>query len=149
LNPQRPFWRRAYENEAWALRKLTGLLRFPALIAVNPDQGMLVMTNIGERLTGENLPPDWEKQRDEILGTLRAHGVQHNDIKPSELLVKDGKIRLCDFGWATPYGEPVPEDYSELGVGATYRAPHGYDDAWSLTKALEEIRDARGSLSLS
>ena len=47
-----------------------------------------------------NLPSDWEAQRDNIISVLEKNNCRHNDIKPDEIIVYDGKIKLVDFAWA-------------------------------------------------
>ena len=62
----------------------------------------------GERINKYNLPCDWEKQRDFIMFTLKNYNCRHNDIKPEEILVYNGKIKLIDFGWAHEFNEKNP-----------------------------------------
>ena len=36
-----------------------------------------------------------------MVHRLRVLNVSHNDIKDSEMFIKEGKLYLLDFGWAT------------------------------------------------
>jgi predicted Ser/Thr protein kinase len=62
----------------------------------------LFITNYcGERVNKGNIPADYKKQAQEILDDLKKLNIKHNDIKKEEILVKNNKIYLVDFGWAS------------------------------------------------
>lgn len=63
------------------------------------------MTNVGDRINKDNIPDDAIEQITKILTDLNSLGIEHNDIKDEEILVKDGKLHLCDFGWASINGD--------------------------------------------
>lgn len=44
-----------------------------------------------------------------ILGSLVAEGIRHNDLRPQNLMWRDGKLYCFDFGRATWYDEPLGE----------------------------------------
>ena len=57
------------------------------------------MEYAGTPINKANAPKDWKEQLTKILADLVKEGINHNDIKHTEVLVKDGKIYLIDFGW--------------------------------------------------
>ena len=44
------------------------------------------------------------------------------DLKPSNLLIKDGILKIADFGLARLY-DLLPKEYTENAVTLCYRAP--------------------------
>lgn len=68
-----------------------------------------------------NQKKDLAKQLLKAVALLREKRVVHRDIKPNNILVKDGKLCLCDFGIAKKleWDEPL---YSPKGT-ESYRAP--------------------------
>lgn len=95
-----------YQREVFVLRKLNSL-DFdwcPKLIECNDEHRYIVTTYCGDEINNENKPIDTQTQLVNILYSLRQHGFKHNDIKQSEILVKNNKIYLCDYGWCTLNG---------------------------------------------
>ncbi len=98
------------------------------------------MSYCGENLTKDNMPSDAIDQLADILLALQTQGVSHNDIKPTELCVLDGKIRLLDLEWASSPGNPPPAGANgPKDIGGKFRSPAGYYDAYSLLKSLNAI----------
>jgi eukaryotic-like serine/threonine-protein kinase len=66
----------------------------------------------------------------DAIAYAHAHGVLHQDIKPSNLLVNDeGKVKLLDFGLSamlTPHGDG---SFTRIGVSSAYAAPEVFDGA--------------------
>ena len=75
---------------------------YPKLLYYDDDKKLLVFQKVGVPVTFKNAPHDLKEQFNKILMDLQSVNVQHNDIKPGELLVDHNrKIYLCDFGWAS------------------------------------------------
>ena len=68
----------------------------------------LVTSYVGEPLRPESLPSNYQAQYSTILNDMKSVRVSHNDIfRPGhklELHVKDGRLSVVDFGWATVNG---------------------------------------------
>jgi serine/threonine-protein kinase len=66
----------------------------------------------------------------DAVGYAHAHGVLHQDIKPSNLLVTDaGQVKLLDFGLSamlTPYGDG---GFTRIGVSSAFAAQEVFDGA--------------------
>jgi hypothetical protein len=109
-----------YENE----KKWLNQLKYTDIIAqpIHFDDINRIITTeyVGEKINKYNIPVDWEKQRDEIISILEKHNCRHNDIKPDEIIVYDGKIKLIDFGWANELNKPNPNNWPE-GLGCKFR----------------------------
>lgn len=88
------------------------------------------------------------KQILQALEFLHDHWIMHRDLKPSNILYDNkGSIKLCDFGLARHFGEPLG-NYTPLVVTLYYRAPElllGAEkyspaiDMWSLGCIMAEI----------
>lgn len=79
---------------------------------------------------------------------LHANFVMHRDLKTSNLLLNNqGELKICDFGLARKYGDPL-RPYTHLVVTLFYRAPElllGQDtysaaiDMWSVGCIMAEL----------
>lgn len=60
------------------------------------------MSYVGKRVEKETLPKDYRAQLQQIIDDMHSVGVGHNDAVKSygvwEVMVKDGKLYLVDFG---------------------------------------------------
>ncbi len=69
------------------------------------------------------------KQVCEALQFAHAHGIVHRDIKPSNIiLMRDGRIKLADFGLATALEPGEGDELDASGAGGTpaYAAPEQF-----------------------
>lgn len=72
----------------------------PKLINYDFKNKIIMMSYCGVPINNYNKPLDYRIQLINILKTLKKYNIQHNDIKKREILIKNDKIYLCDFGWA-------------------------------------------------
>ena len=79
---------------------------FPTQVAFDDARRTIVTEWAGEPLDASNAPEDVVAQTEAILGRLSAAKCRHNDIKPEDLLVRDGRVVLADYGWASPLDAP-------------------------------------------
>ena len=128
-----------YTRELKWMNALKEFHRVPNLRAAIPKDMMLVMDYMGEPLTKDNTPLDWREQVQYIVQQLKWYGCAHNDIKPADLLVMDGKINLIDFGWALGIDEEVPKSWPQC-LGEEFRVGvHDFDDEYSMIKSIESV----------
>lgn len=124
-----------YENEfKWLnILKDTGIV--PKIITHSEGE-YIIMEYYGPRLNKSNCPKNIDEQIENILKILQKHNCRHNDIKPTELLVRKGKLGLCDFGWAYELDKDNPKNWPG-GLGGSFRDPGGSNDDYSIRKSLE------------
>ena len=76
---------------------------FPQLVEHTPDY--IIMRYIqGQPWSKETAPPDARAQLENILAILESKKLNHNDINHNQLMVRDSKIVLVDFGSSTLEG---------------------------------------------
>lgn len=116
------------------LRRLSGSARTPEII---DRYGRVIVSNyLGEPVRQHNLPDDWELQAEDILAVLKDASCCHNDIKCDNLVVRDGRISIIDFNWATPAGAPIPRNWPTQ-LGRQHRIDiHKFDDRRAIYAAL-------------
>ena len=130
-----------YENEKkWlTVMKSTGIVAKPIHF---DDKTRTVTTEyVGEKVNKRNLPDNWEQQRDFIICQLKTHNCRHNDIKPDELIVHDGKIKLIDFGWAHELNKKNPDSWPTC-LGGEFKCnqpDRDHDDLCSFNKSIQHI----------
>ena len=85
------------EREVYWLTKLKDTGFVPKLLRVNGLS--LYLEYIGSVISKDNIPKNADKQILQILLTLNEYNCLYNDWKPENVLVKNGKLYLIDFGW--------------------------------------------------
>lgn len=123
------------DNEERILSKISSI-HFPRCISKN--EGELSIEDCGEQLTVDNLPSDWKTQLIEILMDLRTNSIQHRDIKPDNIFVKDGVIKLIDFGWSKLSDEEDTVSPPAC-LGYPFRASWGWDDNYSMRQVIKQL----------
>ena len=99
------------------------------------------MTYSGESISKENIPDNWKTQCSNILDVLDSKNCSHNDIKPEDILVHEGKLKLIDFGWASKIGDDIPSNWPTC-IGGNFRhSSEKFDDSYSLFKSMESINE--------
>lgn len=77
------------------------------------------------------------KQLLEGVAAMHTHWVLHRDLKTSNLLFNNqGILKICDFGMARPFGEPV-EPYSPKVITQWYRPPELFLGARKYSKDVD------------
>ncbi len=128
-----------FENEVFWLEKMASFDRVPNLVSSDKRKKKIVMNYVGSMITNGNIPKNWKDQAEEIILGLKKHKCSHNDIKPSEIMVIDNKLRLIDFGWSTRIGEPIPKKWPR-GLGSKYRlADHKFCDRHALYASIRFV----------
>lgn len=123
------------DNEEKILSKASSI-HFPKIISRN--DGELTIEDCGESLNEENLPKDWKEQLIKILFDLKKNNIQHRDIKPDNLMVKDGIIKLIDFGWAK-FEDEEDKISPPSCLGYPYRPSWGWDDNYSMKQIIKQL----------
>lgn len=93
------------EREVCVLKLLQRFPWAPRLLSWTKDS--ISMSYCGNRVTKSTLPKDWQQQLEIFLKDMKSVGVRHNDIfkrKEWEVMVKDDRLYIVDFGWATVNG---------------------------------------------
>jgi len=129
-----------YKNEKKWLLKLGKSKYFPTLLYYNDNLRLLVTTDMGIELSKQHVKNiNIIQQVNNLLQELKMYNCRHNDIKPSELVFKNGTINLVDFGWAHEYNESNPDDWPEC-LGAEFKGDI-YDDEYSIYKSIHYIQE--------
>ncbi|MBN8214949.1 MAG: serine/threonine protein kinase [Xanthomonadales bacterium] len=66
----------------------------------------------------------------DAIAYAHAHGVLHQDIKPSNVLVTDdGHVKLLDFGLSAIVAPQGDRGFTRIGVSSAYAAPEVFEGA--------------------
>lgn len=105
-----------FERELYWLMSFKDYSRVPNIMSYGKNYNgspYIVMEYKGVRITKDNKPYDYDEQLEDIKITLRNFNCKPMDIKlDEELLVLNGKISVCDFGWCPT----LNDDYTLGGV---------------------------------
>lgn len=111
-------------------------VHFPRVYGHNVAERTITIEHCGEPLTVDNIPDDWRVQLPEILVDLGE--IMHRDIRFDNLMIKDGIIKLIDFGWAKfSYEVELKEPPSCLGF--PNKCSTGFSDAYSMRRVVKQI----------
>lgn len=123
------------ENEYKLLVSVTSK-HFPEVYSIN--DGVLEMEDCGVSIL-DSVPDDWEPQLLEIVNDLANNNLQHRDIRLDNLMVKNGIIKLIDFGWAKKLDEKEEKPPPSC-LGIPNRPSWGFDDAFSIRSVMKQIQ---------
>ena len=90
------------------LQKCTPVAQFPkAKLLILPDGG----TSLEKLPKSSQIGATLVAMRNLLVGLQKLHaaGYAHMDIKPDNIVLKDGKARYIDFGLSRKFGEPIPD----------------------------------------
>lgn len=110
---------------------------FPKAYSLDIEAREIEIEDCGTPLL-DALPDDWKFQLAEIVRELASASVTHRDIKLDNLMVKDGIVKLIDFGWAIKSGEKEDKEAPSC-LGFPNRPSWGFDDIYSMNRVIKQI----------
>jgi len=84
-------------NEIYWLNKFSKYNFSPKILKIDYKKKSIHITNVGNKISKNNLPKNWVKQLNEILTILKNNNCFHGDIKPDNLMVQNNTLKLIDF----------------------------------------------------
>jgi hypothetical protein len=88
-----------FMNEIKCLNLLLNVDHFPRILNVDYDNFSIYMDYCGKRM--DKVPIDWKKQMNKIILSLDKHKIYPNDLWINNILIKNNKIYVIDFSFAT------------------------------------------------
>lgn len=92
------------KSEAKILDKLSEIINVPNIIDVNDNNKLIIMEHINGKKLSDNLEKlDWKeicKQIGVIISKLHDKEIIHGDLTTSNMILKNDKVFLIDFGLA-------------------------------------------------
>jgi len=132
------------EREKKALVLLSGQPGFPVILHATESE--IFMTSCGDPISLHNIPEDAEEQGRTLIKIMYERKIRHNDIHPANLFVKEGRLHLIDFGWAS-FGDNEP-DFLPRNMGVEQgvrRIDEAFDDRVMLERAIQIVREQGNS----
>lgn len=128
-----PHTKNLVKREVYWLEKLSKTGIVPKLYEV--IENLIIMEYCGEPLTTKNTPSDIQDQLFFIIKTLLENHCYYNDLKLSNLLVRNNKLFIIDFGWCPE----ILEDYTIHGLIQTDLKEKPYGNVFQFPKKLDNI----------
>lgn len=102
------------------------------------DGRIIEIEDCGEHLNQNNIPYDWKEQLKTILSDLAKNKIIHRDIRLDNIMVKNGTLKLIDFGWAKFIGESESK-LPPSCLGFPNKPSSGYSDEYSMKCVSKQI----------